>query len=140
MGENLAITLIMWSPAVIVLIVVGFRHLGYSQRQRTIRLALEKGVDPSPLLAEEAAEPLQPRKYLLRGLLWGLPGLVIGGGVSWSAIRHGMPPTLSWVGWIPAAIGAAYLIFYRLDRAQSSGTGDSSHPASSLVLPPRAVE
>jgi hypothetical protein len=43
------------TPVAIVLIIFGFRHLRYVQRQRTIRMALEKGLDPSPLLAEEVA-------------------------------------------------------------------------------------
>lgn len=99
-------------PAAIVLIIFGFRHLRYTQRQRTIRMALEKGLDPTPLLAEEVARPADPRKYMLRGLLWGLPGIVIGLGVTWAAIQHGTRD-LTIIGWIPAAIGAAYLIFYR---------------------------
>ena len=112
---------IFGSPVVIVLIVFGFRLLRYSQRQRTIRLALEKGLDLSSLLAEERAEPLQPRKYVLHGLLWALPGLLIGAGVTWAAIRHGIHTYFAMFGWIPAAIGAAYLIFYRLGLAQNSG-------------------
>ena len=77
MEDILAITLIFGTPLIIVLIVFGFSLLRYSLRQRTIRLALEKGVDLSPLLAGETAETLQPRRYVLRGLLWGLPGLLI---------------------------------------------------------------
>jgi hypothetical protein len=140
MEDILAIIFIFGSPVVIVLIVFGFGLLRYSQRQRTIRLALEKGLDLSLLLAEETAEPFQPRKYVLHGLLWGLPGLLIGVGVTWSAIRHGIPPYFAMFGWIPAAIGAAYLIFYRLGLAPNSGTGDSSHPATSIVPPHRTME
>ena len=127
-------------PVVIVLIVSGFRLLRYSQRQRTIRLALEKGLDLSPLLAEETAGPLQPYRYVLRGLLWGLPGLLIGVGVTWSAIRHNIPPYAAMFGWIPMAVGAAYLIFYRLGMAQSNAAADSPHPDTSLVAPRRTAE
>jgi hypothetical protein len=130
MEDILAVGLVCGSPLVIVLIVCGYRLFRYGERQRTIRLALEKGLDISPLLAEETPEPFQPRKYVLRGLLWGLPGLLIGVGVTWSAIRHVIPPYFAMFGWIPAAIGAAYLIFYRLGRAQDSGTGDSSPPVT----------
>jgi len=136
----LAITLIFGSPIVIVLIVFGFSLFRYSQRQRTIRLALEKGLDLSPLLAEETAGHLHPRKYILHGLLWGLPGLLIGMGVTWSAIRHEIPPYAAMFGWIPVAVGAAYLIFYRLGLAQKNGAGDSSHPATSLVPPHHTSE
>jgi hypothetical protein len=140
MEDILEITLLFGSPVVIVLIVFGFGLLRYSQRQRTIRLALEKGLDLSPLLTEESAGPLQPRKYVLRGLLWGLPGLLIGAGVTWAAIRHDILPYFAMLGWIPAAIGAAYLLFYRLGLAQSNGTGDSSHPATPLVPPHHTME
>jgi hypothetical protein len=140
MKDILAVTLIFGSPFVIVLIVFGFGLLRYNQRQRTIRLALEKGLDISPLLAQETAGSLQPYKYALRGLLWGLPGVLIGVGVTWAAIRHDIPPYFAMFGWIPAAIGAAYLIFYRLGFAQNSGAGDPSHPATSLVAPHRTAE
>jgi hypothetical protein len=141
MEDVLAITLIFGTPLIIVLIVFGFSLLRYSLRQRTIRLALEKGVDLSPLLAGETAETLQPRRYVLRGLLWGLPGLLIGVGVTWAAaLRHGIPTYLAMFGWIPASIGAAYLIFYRLGFAQSSGTGDPSLPVTSLAPPHRTME
>jgi len=119
------------TPVAIVFIVFGFRHLRYVQRQRTIRIALEKGLDPSSLLAEEAPHPSDPRKYLLRGLLWGLPGIVIGIGVSAAAVRHGTRD-VTIIGWIPAAIGAAYLIFYRWAAAYSRDDKKNGGP-----LPPR---
>jgi hypothetical protein len=140
MEDVVGIIFIVGSPVVIVSIVFGFGLLRYSQRQRTIRLALEKGMDISPLLAQETAGHLQPYRYVLRGLLWGLPGLLIGVGVTWSAIRHNIPPYFAMFGWIPAAIGAAYLIFYRLLLAQNGGAGDPSHPATSLVAPHRTAE
>jgi hypothetical protein len=124
------------SPVAIVFIIFGFRHLRYVQRQRTIRMAFEKGLDLSPLLAEEAARPGEPRKYFLRGLLWGLPGIVIGVGVTWSAIQHGARD-LTIIGWIPAAIGAAYLIFYKFvaspDGHLGKPEGTSPAPRSSGV-------
>jgi len=119
------------SPVVIVLIIFGFRHLRYVQRQRTIRMALEKGLDPSSLLAEEAPAPADPRKYVLRGLLWGLPGIVIGLGVTGAALRHGARD-VTIIGWIPAAIGAAYLIFYWWVAVSSRDDKKTGGP-----LPPR---
>ena len=103
------------TPVAIVFIIFHFRHLRYVQRQQTIRSAIEKGVDLSPLLIggdARAADPHpdDPRFYVLRGLLWGLPGIAIGLGVTWAAIQHGARG-LTVIGWIPAAIGAAYLIF-----------------------------
>ncbi len=119
------------SPVAIVFIIFGFRHLRYVQRQRTIRMAFEKGLDLSPLLTEEAARPGEPRKYVLRGLLWGLPGIVIGVGVTWTAIQHGARD-LTIIGWIPAAIGAAYLIFYKF---VASPGGDAGKPGESSPAP-----
>ncbi len=115
------------TPVAIVLIIFGFRHLRYIQRQRTIRMALEKGLDPSPLLAEEVAHPADPSRYLLRGLLWGLPGIVIGLGVTWAALQHGARD-LTVIGWIPAAIGAAYLIFYRWVASHGNDTAKAGGP------------
>jgi hypothetical protein len=140
MEDIFAIVFIFGTPVLVVLIVFSFVALRYSQRQRTIRMALEKGLDLSPLLAEEAAKPLHPSKYVLRGLLWGLPGVLIGVGVTWSAIRHAVPPYYAMVGWIPAAIGAAYLIFYRLGLAQNSGAPESSHAATSLAPSRREID
>ena len=110
------------SPVAIVFIIFGFRHLRYVQRQRTIRMAFEKGLDLSPLLTEGAARPGEPRKYVLLGLLWGLPGIVIGVGVTLAAIQHGARD-LTIIGWIPAAIGAAYLIFYKFVAVPDGDAG-----------------
>ena len=121
------------TPVAIVFIIFGFRHLRYVQRQQTVRMALEKGLDPSPLLAEDVARPADPRRYVLRGLLWGLPGVVIGLGVSWAAIQHGARD-VTIIGWIPAAIGGAYLIFYRWVTVYDSDIKKGEGP-----LPPRTT-
>jgi hypothetical protein len=139
MKEILAVIFIFGTPALVALIVFGFVLLRYNQRQRTIRLALEKGVDVSPLLAERAAESLDPRKYVLRGLLWGLPGILIGVGVTWSAILHDKP-YFAVLGWIPAAVGAAYLIFYRMGLAHKNGAADASLASTTLAPPDRTSE
>jgi len=120
------------SPVVIVFIICVFRHLRYVQRQRTIRMAFEKGLDLSPLLAEEAARPGEPRKYFLRSLLWGLPGIVIGVGVTWTGIQRGARDDLTIIGWVPAAIGAAYLIFYKF---VASSDGDAGKPEGTSPAP-----
>jgi hypothetical protein len=133
MESILAITFLFGSPVVIVLIVFTSVILRNRQRYATIRLAVEKGMDISPLLAEEASKPLQPRQYVLRGLLWGLPGLLVGAAVTWAAVIHEIPPYFAMVGWIPAAVGAAYLIFYRLGFAQNGGSGDAEQPTTSLA-------
>ena len=124
------------TPVAIVFIIFRFRHLRYVQRQQTIRAAIEKGVDLSPLLIGEGARPADPHPgdphaYLLRGLLWGLPGIAIGLGVTWAAIQHGARG-LTVIGWIPAAVGAAYLIFSRVAASRdrdASRVEDPQPPA-----------
>jgi Domain of unknown function (DUF6249) len=131
--DVVAVIFIFGTPVLIILIVFSFMLLRYTQRQRTLRLALEKGQDISPLLAEEAAMPFHPTKYVLRGLLWGLPGLLIGAGVTWAALRDSPHPYLAVFGWIPAAVGAAYLIFYRMGLAPEGGNEVSPPAAGSVV-------
>jgi hypothetical protein len=115
------------TPVAIVWIIFAFRQRRYAERQQTIRLAIEKGADLSPLLlAENAplanAHPDDPRPYVLRGLLWGLPGIAIGVGVTWATIQHGARG-ITIIGWIPAAIGAAYLIFSRFVASRERDSG-----------------
>jgi Domain of unknown function (DUF6249) len=124
----LGIVFVFGSPVAIVFLVFGFRYLRYVQRQKAIRLAIEKGMDLSPFLAEGRPQPNDPRIYLLRGLLWGLPGLVIGVGVTWEGFQHGMRAE-SVLGWIPAAIGGAYLLFYQWIHDQEGDAGNSARPA-----------
>ncbi len=45
MKQILAVIFIFGTPVLIVLIVFTYALIRYSQRQRTIRLALEKGVE-----------------------------------------------------------------------------------------------
>jgi hypothetical protein len=123
----LSIVFVFGSPVAIVFVVFGFRYLRYVQRQKVICLAIEKGMDPSSFLAESTPQPNDPRIYLLRGLLWGLPGLVIGIGVTWAGIQHGARAETI-LGWIPAAIGGAYLLFYRWICDQEGDTGKAARP------------
>ena len=128
MTDALGIVFVFGSPVAIVLVVFGFRYLRYVQRQQVIRLAIEKGIDPSSFLVEGTSQPNDRRIYLLRGWLWGLPGLVIGVGVTWAGVQHGARAE-SILGWIPAAIGAAYLLFYRQICNQECDTGKAARPA-----------
>lgn len=90
--------------------------------------AIEKGLElpPDPLPQPERMPPRS--RYLLRGLIWLGVGLAITFGA------HGLLtlPPLTGFGWIPIAVGAAYLIFYfveghnpsvpKREESASSGT------------------
>jgi hypothetical protein len=68
-----------------------------------------------------------------------LPGILIGVGITWSAILH-HKPFFAVIGWVPAAVGAAYLIFYRMGFAGNSGAAESSSPSISLAPPNHTPE
>jgi Domain of unknown function (DUF6249) len=93
--------------ALIVWIVVSYRRGVHEVdcRHKERMAAIEKGgeLPPEPPQAEQAAHS----RYLLRGLIWLGVGLAITfGGHEW--LDH----PFEGAGWIPVAVGAAYLIFY----------------------------
>jgi hypothetical protein len=77
-------------------------------RHKERMAAIDKGLldlPPEPL--PQAAQILTRDRYLLRGLVWLGVGLAIVFG-----IRDLFDSQIGKFGWIPFAIGAAYLIFY----------------------------
>jgi len=96
--------------ALIVWIVVSSRRRMHAieSRHKERMAAIDKGVDlpPDPLPQPEQMPPHS--RYLMRGLIWLGVGLAITFGM------HGLlhAPPIGGVGWIPVAVGAAYLIFY----------------------------
>jgi len=100
--------------ALIVWIVVWYRRRLHEAdcRHKERMAAIEKGADLPP-------EPPQPEQvpphslYLLRGLIWLGVGLAITFGArAWLE--------LGGAGWIPVAVGAAYLIFYFVEAIRGS--------------------
>lgn len=82
--------------------------------------AIERGMEVPPLPPQllsgaNAREPrlTGPRDYLRRGLLWLLVGCAVSAAL---AINHDLE-SASW-GFIPIAVGLAYLIFYRTDAGR----------------------
>jgi hypothetical protein len=74
-------------------------------RHRERLAAIEKGLPIPP--DDPVVPPVRTGSPLLRGLVWLGVGLaLVYGDVNWQ---------LSRIGWIPAAIGAAYLIFYTIE-------------------------
>jgi hypothetical protein len=77
-------------------------------RHRERMAAIDKGLDlpPDPVLIPRAARP----RYLLRGLIWLGVGLAL--------VFAGKPlfdEEATAFGWIPAAVGLAYLIYYAVE-------------------------
>jgi hypothetical protein len=87
-------------------------------RHRERMAAIEKGLDlpPDPVSVEREREVESPRRYrragadyLLRGLIW------LGVGVALSMSESFFGSGNRTFGWIAAAVGAAYLIYYALE-------------------------
>lgn len=107
----------------IVWIVVWHRRRVHEAdcRHKERMAAIEKGLDLLPESAPQREQMPVRSRTLLRGLIWLGVGL---------AIRFGAhelsPPSLSGFGWIPIAVGAAYLIFYFVEGRNKSARGDES--------------
>lgn len=110
------LSVVLSLSALMVWIVVWHRRRTHEVdcRHKERLAAIEKGVDlpPEPLQSEQV--PPHSR-YLLRGLIWLGVGLAITfGGHAW--LDH----PLGGAGWIPIAVGAAYLIFYFVEILRPS--------------------
>jgi len=102
--------------ALIVWIVVWYRRRMHEVdcRHKERMAAIEKGQDlpPEPPAPEQVPEH---SRYLLRGLIWLGVGLAVTfGGRTW--LDH----PLGGAGWVPVAVGAAYLIFYFVEALRAS--------------------
>jgi len=102
--------------ALIVWIVVWYRRRMHEVdcRHKERMAAIEKGADLPPEPPPPAQVPEHSR-YLLRGLIWLGVGLAVTfGGRTW--LDH----PLGGAGWVPVAVGAAYLIFYFVEALRAS--------------------
>ena len=103
--------------ALIVFIVVWYRRRIHEVdcRHKERMAAIEKGLELPPESLPQT-EPVPPRsRYLLRGLIWLGVGLAITfGGHDW------LQAPIGGAGWIPVAVGAAYLIFYFVEGRTAS--------------------
>ena len=103
--------------ALIVWIVVWHRRRMHEVdcRHQERMAAIEKGLERPP---ESLPPPEQtpPRsRYPLRGLIWlGVGVAITFGGQNW------LRAPLGGAGWIPVAVGAAYLIFYFVEGRRAS--------------------
>ncbi|HZF16419.1 MAG TPA: DUF6249 domain-containing protein [Steroidobacteraceae bacterium] len=121
------IAVIMSMSVAIVFILAVHRHKTkqLEQRHKERMAAIDKGLD-FPMDPVKLDAPSRPR-YLLRGLVWLGVGL---------AIVYGARPALedqaSGFGWIPVAVGIAYLIFYFVEGRKESGI-DKPTPPTGLI-------
>ena len=103
--------------ALIVFIVVWYRRRIHEVdcRHKERMAAIEKGLELPPESLPQT-EPVPPRsRYLLRGLIWLGVGLAITfGGHDW------LQAPIGGAGWIPVAVGVAYLIFYVVEGRTAS--------------------
>jgi len=124
----IAITLSLGTAMLFIIARHRRNALELEQRHKERMAAIDRGLD-LPMEPVKLAAPARPH-YLLRGLIW------LGVGV---ALVAGMRPMLeeetSSIGWIPVAVGAAYLIFYFVEGRKAPRTGekppqDNSNPGS----------
>lgn len=109
----IAVTLSM--AVAIVFIITRYRRnvRELEQRHRERMAAIDKGLDLPPEAV--APPPVTPPRYLLRGLVWLGVGLAIVFGA-----RELLDNDAASLGWIPVAVGVAYLIFYMVEGRKES--------------------
>jgi hypothetical protein len=99
-----------------------YRHRTRAEKQKTIRLALEKGSELSPEFMKSLGEQEPPRnRDLRRGLIWmGLAvGLALCGLASAYFATEALWGCLAGAAF-PFCIGAAYLIMWRYGAAEGA--------------------
>lgn len=120
----LAVTLSL-SLAIVLVVMRTVRQKHQVELRHKERMAaIDKGLDlpPDPVPLERVSRP----RYLLRGLIW------LGVGV---AIVFGAGPVLDeamHLGWIPIAVGLAYLVFYAVEGRKDAAATDSKSPDNTL--------
>lgn len=132
-------------PIVAIVLGIGIGmlsiYLNYRKQKELIALyhqermsAIEKGLDcppwPEGLLERDEAPP-NPRRHLLKGLVWLFIGL--GAGIAVFAIVDFRKALL---GLIPVGIGAAHLIYYFVEgRKEAEAEAAAEAPAVPVARP-----
>jgi hypothetical protein len=116
MAEDILIPIAFFSMvAIIIYLVVSYRHRGRADKQQTIRLALEKGAELTPELMKSISEPEPPKNKDLRsGLIW----LSLGVGLALCGLAVPDPTGNALRGCLsgaafPFSLGIAYIIMWR---------------------------
>lgn len=111
-----------------VLAFIGYRQWLREQRRRMVHrerlAALEKGVEPPSYPEEPVRDRMNTKRVLfLSGLIWLAVGVgsMIAGRIVLSdpvlrAVQDIPPPTMYWMGLVPALVGVAHLIAYLREK------------------------
>ncbi len=135
-------TLALLIPIISIVMGIGVAmlaiYLGYKKRKELFTLyhqvrmlALEKGLEVPPLpegLLEESGAPYDPRRHLLKGLVWLFIGMALGLGL-WSVVdtegAHYSLFSLVFIG-----IGAAHLIYYFVEGKKQAAMAREERPTA----------
>lgn len=111
-------------------------YLSYRKRKEVFALhhqermlAIEKGMELPPLpegLLEDSAAPYNPRRHLLKGLVWLFVGL--GGGLALWATVDSEGAHYSLFSLVFIGIGAAHLIYYFAEGKKQAELAEKSQP------------
>ena len=116
----LSITLGIGTIITVIITVHRAKMRELDQRHKERMAAIDKGLDPhAPQEARERFEAAVapgpggpvPRQHLLRGLIW----LGVGLAVALGSGELGFYGFWSFLGWIAAAVGGAYVVYYMLE-------------------------
>jgi hypothetical protein len=145
MGAPEIIVILVFVSIPVFIVTMTFSFLRYRGRQKERLAAIEKGIPFSPM-AE--ASPGETRIYLLRGLIWLCVGIALTVallGISLTSkqpayqvltatidgaeretanhipMEYAVPPSVSFLGFIPIGIGIAYLSFHRMEMRRGKG-------------------
>lgn len=116
MDENWIPIVMFLSIAVVISLLLWFRHRNRNEMQQTIRLALDKGLELSPELIDRLGHPQAPKDKDLRlALIW----LALAAALALCGWAVPDPTGYTLRGCLaaaafPFAIGAAYLLMWRM--------------------------
>jgi len=134
-------TLALMIPILSIVLGIGVAmlaiYLGYRKRKEVFALhhqermlAIEKGLEVPPLpegLLEDGAAPYNPKRHLLKGMVWLFVGL--GGGVALWATVDAEGAHYSLFSLVFIGIGAAHLIYYFVEGKKQAELAQKSQPA-----------
>ena len=118
------ITLSMTVAVVFIVTTHRRRAQTLEQRHKERMAAIDKGLD-LPVEPLKLAQPPSRPRYLLQGLIWLGVGLAIVFGA-----RVAIDNEAASFGWIPAAVGLAYLIFYFVEGRSEAAAQKTASPAA----------